>query len=119
MFCGQCGGEVRGGEGFCKRCGAPASGHAGEPGYSAPVPHGPVQQGRQAKSKSTYQLLGLLPGFFGFPGIHNFYAGYTGKGLAQLLMSILSCWILWLPAFIWTIVEVCTVTEDAEGVPFE
>lgn len=70
-----------------------------------------------AKSRTTYILLGILPGIFGFPGIHNLYAGYQSKGLIQLLVTILTCWIGWLPMIIWAIVEVCTVTEDADGNP--
>lgn len=67
------------------------------------------------KSRLAYILLGV---FLGSLGIHNFYAGYTGKGIAQLLMTILSGGLLWLPVFIWVLVEICTVTKDAQGVDF-
>lgn len=119
MFCGQCGGKMDPADRVCRGCGAPAIHDRGPAAPQDPAGYGPSDSGRPRKSKSTYQLLGLLLGFFGFPGVHNFYAGYTGKALAQILMTVFSCWILWLPAFIWTIVEVCTVTEDADGVPFE
>ena len=39
------------------------------------------------------------------------------EGLAQLLISVLSCWILWIPMLIWAIVEVCTINVDADGNP--
>ena len=35
------------------------------------------------KSRLAYILLAILLGTL---GIHNFFAGYTGKGIAQLLM---------------------------------
>lgn len=66
------------------------------------------------KSKIAYILLGI---FLGELGIHNFYAGYTSKAVTQLLVSLLTCGILSLVMWIWAIIEVCTVTHDAAGVP--
>lgn len=37
------------------------------------------------KSRLVYILLGI---FFGELGIHDFYAGYAGKGLMKLLLSL-------------------------------
>ena len=70
------------------------------------------------KKRSTYILLAV---FFGGLGIHNFYAGYTGRGIAQLLILIFTGWLI-LPAvavFIWVLVEICSVTADAENIPFK
>ena len=67
------------------------------------------------KSRLAYILLGV---FVGSLGIHNFYAGYTGKGIAQLLISILSAGFLSWATFIWAIVDIITVTKDAQGVTF-
>lgn len=67
------------------------------------------------KSRLAYILLGL---FLGGLGVHNFYAGYNGKGIAQLLMSILSFGVLMPVVWIWNIVEIITVTKDVQGVPF-
>ncbi len=69
------------------------------------------------KSRLAYILLAF---FLGGLGIHNFYAGYTGKGIAQLLLVLLTGWLV-IPAIavlIWILVEICTVTKDAKGVPF-
>lgn len=77
---------------------------------------GPAASGDQ-KSRLVYILLGV---FLGFLGVHNFYAGYIGKGIAQLLICIFLSFLI-IPIFvlfIWMIVEVCTVTKDARGVPF-
>ena len=71
----------------------------------------------QNKSRTSFVVMGLFLGCF---GVHNFFAGYTGRAIAQLLITILTGWLI-LPLFaawIWTIVEVCTVTNDAQGVPF-
>lgn len=67
------------------------------------------------KSRLAYILLGL---FLGGLGVHNFYAGYNGKGIAQLLMSLLSVGILAPVVCIWVIVEIITVTKDVKGIPF-
>lgn len=40
----------------------------------------------QGKSRVSYILLAL---FFGGLGFHDFYAGYTGKGLLKIIVSIL------------------------------
>ena len=70
------------------------------------------------KKRSTYILLAV---FLGSLGIHNFYAGYTGRGLAQLLIFVFTGWLI-LPAiavFIWVLVEICSVTRDANNIPFQ
>ncbi len=67
------------------------------------------------KSRLIYIILAI---FLGTLGIHNFYAGYTGKGIAQLLLTLLSAGFLGLIVFIWAIVEICTVDKDSNGVPF-
>ena len=68
-----------------------------------------------ASSRSVYVVLGIL---FGYLGIHNVYAGRTGAGAAQLLITLLTggCGIL-IP-WIWAFIEVCTVTNDGQGRPF-
>jgi TM2 domain-containing membrane protein YozV len=68
------------------------------------------------KSRVAYILLAF---FLGGLGIHNFYAGYTGKGVAQLLLTLLLFWTIVVPVgvWIWIIVEMCTVDRDASGNP--
>ena len=69
----------------------------------------------ERKDRVAYVLLAVLLGL----GIHNFYAGYKRNGLIQLLVSLLSCGILWFLMWVWSVVEACTVTQDADGVPFK
>lgn len=63
----------------------------------------------------AYILLGVFLGEF---GIHNFLAGYTQRGLAQLLITVLSCGLLAIASWIWAIIDICTVQVDARGIPF-
>jgi TM2 domain-containing membrane protein YozV len=69
----------------------------------------------QRRSRLTYILLGVLLGAFGG---HNFYAGYTKRAVIQLLVTVLSCFFGGIISWIWAIVEVCTVTQDDDGVAF-
>lgn len=70
------------------------------------------------KSKIAAGLLGIFLGAF---GVHNFYLGYTGKAIAQLLISILSCGFLAVVSEIWGLVEgiqilTGSIDTDANGV---
>lgn len=85
-YCYNCGRPMVMGAVVCTNCGAAA----------APV----VSAG--SKSKLTAGLLGI---FLGSLGVHNFYLGFTGKALAQLLISVLSCGTLAVVSGIWGLVE--------------
>lgn len=85
--------------------------------------------GISSVSTMAYILLGVLPGIPGVFGIHNLVAGYTAKGVVQLVCGIVFIWLgmcfggllgcfPWLGLMIWTIVEVCTVRVDARGQRF-
>lgn len=70
------------------------------------------------KSKVAAGLLGI---FLGGLGIHNFYLGYTGKAVAQLLISLLSCGTLSAISGIWGLIEgilifTGEISTDANGV---
>ena len=66
------------------------------------------------KSRVSYILLGL---FLGGLGIHNFYAGHSGRGATQLLLNLFLFWTIVVPfgVGIWVLIEVCTVDHDAWG----
>jgi hypothetical protein len=100
MFCRQCGQQIPDSAVICVHCGVATRG-GGLAGA--------------ARSRVAYIILGVFLGTF---GIHNFYAGYSGKGVAQLLITVLSCGILSLAVWIWVLVEIYTVTADTSGVPF-
>lgn len=68
------------------------------------------------KSRVVYIVLAILLGEI---GVHNFYAGYVGKGIAQLLVTTLSLGLLFWISWIWSVIEACVITHDARCVPFE
>ena len=60
----------------------------------------------------------LLAGFLGVTGIHNFYAGYWGRGLIQLGLSLLSWLFLFLPLIfvvVWVLGEIFFQNKDSAG----
>jgi hypothetical protein len=84
------------------------------PGAVAPVPYG---YGPPGKSRTTAGILGILLGGF---GVHRFYLGYTGIGIAQIAVTILTCGIGALWGFIegiMILVDSPSFATDANGVP--
>lgn len=102
-FCQNCGKEIEPGAAFCVNCG-----HVIE----NKVRIDPSLQ----KSKLTAGLLGL---FLGGLGVHNFYLGYNGKGIAQIALSFLSCGAIgWAWGIIEGILIFCgKIDTDANGIP--
>lgn len=81
-------------------------------------------------SSNTYRssrnkiAAGLLAIFLGALGVHNFYLGFKGKAIAQLLISILSFGLLAFVSGIWAFIEgICILCsqpgskwhKDADG----
>ncbi len=104
-FCPNCGAQTMQGAAVCTNCGVALG--------VAPVVNG------QGKSKLAAGLLGILLGSF---GVHNFYLGYTGKAVAQLLITLLTCGFGAVVSSIWGLVEgiqilTGSINTDANGVP--
>ena len=92
-----------------------------QPQYGQPQYQQQYQQPQtlQPKSKMAAGILGILLGTF---GVHNFYLGYTGKAVAQLLITILSCFFLSPISAIWGLIEgimilTGSINTDAKGMP--
>ncbi len=67
------------------------------------------------KSRTTYIVLGIFLGAF---GIHNFYAGYVGRAVGQLCLTVLTVGYLGIISWVWAIIEVCIVEKDSTGLTF-
>ena len=83
--------------------------------------NGQLYQGVTYKSKVAAGLLGIFLGCF---GVHNFYLGYTTKGIVQLLLSVLSCGTLAVVSEIWGVIEgimilTGSIKTDAKGLPLK
>ena len=115
MFGAKCGKEMAEDARFCPSCGSAISDSTQI--HSQTFTQVQPQLGN-AKSRISYILLGI---FLGCLGIHNFYAGYVGRAVAQLLITLFTGWLIipWFAVWIWCIVEVCTVRVDARGIKFD
>ncbi len=72
------------------------------------------QQRKSSKSKIAAGLLGIFLGSF---GVHNFYLGRTGRGIAQIVATICTCGIAGIWGFIEGILCLCGNYTDADGLP--
>jgi TM2 domain-containing membrane protein YozV len=84
--------------------------------YAAPVfaSAAPVYASTH-KSRTSYIVLGI---FLGALGVHNFYAGYTGRAVGQLCLTVLTLGYLGIVSWIWAIIEICIVEKDSTGLRF-
>ncbi len=68
---------------------------------------------------------GLLAFFLGTLGIHRFYLGYNGIGIAQLLLGLggwLTCGLTTIVAWVWALIDMILIftggiSKDAQGQP--
>ena len=143
MFCKQCGRPIDDGQELCEDCKAKMGNNQDmnqnynnpnfnnqnysnqnfnnqnyNPNYNPNYNNG--QNGAQ-KSKIAAGLLGIFLGSF---GVHNFYLGYTGKAIAQLLITLLTCGFGAFVSSIWGLIEgililTGSINVDGNGVPLK
>lgn len=139
MFCKSCGKEIPEGQELCDECAAKNTENVvveGETvqnnsqGNTSSTNEAPAKEATvvnnantdpNAKSKMAAGLLGIFLGSF---GVHNFYLGYTGKAIAQLLISLLSCGTLAFVSYVWGLIEgimilTGSINTDANGNPLK
>lgn len=122
-FCTNCGSELESGQDKCQYCGKATN--EATTNQNAQVSQEQTVQNNsqtvnnqtQPKSKIAAGLLGIFLGCF---GVHNFYLGYTGKAVGQLLITLLSCFVLSFISGIWGLIEgililTGSISTDADG----
>ena len=105
MFCSNCGKEIDDKAVICIHCGCET--------------HNKLKNDEKGEEKSALVAL-LLCLFLGGLGIHNFYVGKTGSGIAQLLCTLF-CWLI-IPGVVvvvWVFVDfimiICGAFKDKNG----
>lgn len=110
-FCTNCGNALEGDKKFCPNCGNQVGGSVKNENVQT------TNQNGASKSKIAAGLLGIFLGCF---GVHNFYLGFTGKAVGQLLLTVLSCGALSFVSGVWGLIEgimilTGSITTDATG----
>ena len=104
-YCTKCGAINDDTAQYCTTCQAPLTAPAGS-GYQ---PMQSVNQGAMTDWKAAggdkKMVAGILGILLGGLGIHKFILGYTTEGVIMLLISVLSCGILWIIPHVIGIVE--------------
>ena len=129
MFCKQCGKPIDDGQDLCEDCKATNANQNTSNNQQNSQPqnnnvnynnyNNNNNNNSNGKSKIAAGLLGIFLGAF---GVHNFYLGYTGKAVAQLLITILSCGFLAFASSLWGLIEgililTGSINTDAQGNP--
>lgn len=118
MFCKQCGKPIDDVEELCEDCKVAESAKTAETPVSGPSQsNGGTTASSEGKSRIAAGLLQLFLGSF---GVGRFYLGYTGMGVAQLLVTWLTCGL----GAIWPFIDAIliltgSVTTDAKGNPLK
>lgn len=110
-FCENCGNEIKENAEVCLNCGKIINKNI--------INNNTNNNGYNNRSKIGAGILGIL---FGSLGVHNFYLGFKGKAIAQLLLTLLSCGILAPVTYIWGLIEgimilTGSINRDADGNP--
>jgi TM2 domain-containing membrane protein YozV len=120
VFCRTCGKEIPNFATVCTACGVPTGVLAQQPPQQLqqhfhPATNQPVVFDPNAKSKMAAGLLGV---FLGAWGVHRFYLGHVGIGIAQIAVTLVTCGVGGLWGFIEGILVLTgTINTDAEGRP--
>ena len=122
-FCTNCGQELDEKSTFCINCGKEISKQKKSVKTNdSEISKNNTKQGNvQNKNKIIAGGLGIFLGAF---GVHNFYLGYNGKAVAQLLITVLSCFTLSIVSAIWGFIEGImilfgSINVDADGNPLD
>lgn len=115
VVCVHCGSSPKTGKNFCQNCGA----------ASNPIAEVCIKCGVRlaiavpvdAKSKVVAGVLGIVLGEW---GVHRFYLGYVGIGIAQIIVTIFTMGIGGIWGFIEGILILTgSMNKDAKGRPLK
>lgn len=117
MNCNNCGASVRPDAIRCVKCGSPVE-QTQQPQQTQPSPQvvyvpqqaypsqPPMPQQVMVTSPPKSKVAAALLAFFlGSLGIHNFYLGHTGRGLAQLLITVFTLGYGVIVTGLWAFIE--------------
>lgn len=132
MQCPNCGGTIAPNSNRCLKCGSVVQEAPSPPPQQAPAQQQNMPPGVFQGPPKSRMAAGLLGIFLGGLGIHRFYLGHTGLGVAMLVLQIFG-WItsvfcigffISIGVGLWGFVEgililAGTINTDAAGRPLQ
>jgi hypothetical protein len=116
IMCMACGVPPKKGNRFCHNCGQETDPRA-ELCARCGVRLAPSPVLETAKSRVAAGVLGIVLGGL---GIHRFYLGYVGIGIAQIAVTLVTCGLGWIWGFIEGILILTgSINRDAKGQPLK
>ncbi|MCH5209493.1 MAG: TM2 domain-containing protein [Oscillospiraceae bacterium] len=125
MFCKNCGNQIDPNAAVCVKCGVgagqgfnfcPNCGANTVPNAAVCVKCGVPLHSTPAAGNKSKLTAGLLGIFLGGLGVHNFYLGRTGIGIAQIAVTLITCGAGAIWGFIEGILILCgKIDKDAKG----
>jgi TM2 domain-containing membrane protein YozV len=116
IMCMACGVPPKKGNRFCQNCGQETDPKA-ELCARCGVRLAPLTVPETGKSRVAAGVLGVVLGGL---GIHRFYLGYVGIGIAQIAVTLVTCGIGWIWGFIEGILILTgSINKDAKGQPLK
>ncbi|MBR6732878.1 MAG: TM2 domain-containing protein [Kiritimatiellae bacterium] len=88
MYCSSCGAKINDRAIVCIKCGCAVNGTS--------------HVSRQVDERNEWLTVALLCFFLGCFGVHSFYAKKNDTGIMQLLLGLLSCFVL---SWVWALVD--------------
>ena len=121
-YCANCGNKIENNAKFCPKCGKQTVEETNNLQNNQPQNYTTTTTNTNSKSRIAAGILGIILGSL---GIHNFYLGYTNKGIAQLLLTLIGgllCGIGAMASAIWGLIEgiqilTGSINTDANGTP--
>lgn len=120
MFCKQCGKTIDDGQELCEECKSNIGANQSQTNQTVNNNQSYNTNSNVTTSPKSKIAAGLLGIFLGSLGVHNFYLGYTGKAIAQLLITLLTCGFGAFVSSIWGLIEgililTGSINTDAQG----
>lgn len=124
MFCKQCGKPIDDGQELCEECKANVRANQAQSTQTSSNNQSYNANPNVTTAPKSKIAAGLLGIFLGSFGVHNFYLGYTGKAIAQLLITLLTCGFGAFVSSIWGLIEgililTGSINTDANGNPLQ
>ena len=131
MFCRNCGTELGGVPEICFNCGAkPLDGRSYCQACGADTDRmavvctkcgaGLTIAGASEEALKSRLAAGLLGIFLGGWGVHRFYLGYTGIGILQIIVTLVTCGLgSWWGFIEGILILVGSMDRDADGRPLK